>query len=1358
MAQRGVSRPRKLRGLSEKYARGSEERALPEWVLAPFIACDLSAKRVLAAFYPTCLSSGPHIMAENSDSNGRSTSGVPQQFFLVLLAAMLGVVGLRLPQELDRDVPKLSGARSPVASSDSGSPKSSAAEVAPALQVLRDYANPLRSTSPKSSKVEWNSTVILGDAKSSRSLKHAGQISVTEPVLTPMATADEIEHLLNARKADVADELHCLIATIPDPIDSHFQQLCDETMQAISMAAGGEHFALNRYSLVWKRDAAVAKQNRDDGSESGGELRRSKYPGALLFQRDKLDANQKPGANSELLLVLLVGETPTSGVHRPAFHAALDFAAAASLNSSGIVDKPLRILGPVFSGSGRSLRDGAEQWLKDRKSETPCIGTPEIEIRTGSATSDSLSELLNVEFTNGGSLKFSATVNPDQAGLTLAVVDHLTRIRNIEAQQIAMLCEDSTAYGVTDWQYASLKKMQELRFPFSLSDLRSEFARQRPDDVLAEKSQLIGLRQNLRLPFEQSASVKDMLPSFSTMTPATLDAALDSMLATIRRQRIKAIGLTGTDIRDKLFLARQVHDACPDIQLFTTESNILYTHADHAPLLRGMLVSSTYPLFQNEHFWFSPMPKRHWKWNAKEETWGQLDSKEVESPGVLNAFSSDTSQGTFEAGSSLILEMLNGTRPKSAMRPIWLTMIGASGIWPVDVYLLKAPLQQQSSLREQPFDESRIFAKQPKGECKKTAIDVIRHFVVGATTNSLTFEKDRAFVAAPSLFPIIVFELLTLLACLREVVPMCLRARNHKAQQRLSYLSKAVRQRLDQAQAKSTHESVVQFIGLMSWLGIAALLLAPRWSVYQYREKMPFDVWDALVLCLAGVAIVVTLASLLTVIWQARSAICRFVLTVTALLAIAVLFACWSRMERDIDRLIFAERAGTLTNGVSPITPFIILATFFCLWSFWRLKVLRMQHDYPLPVNMDLFLSSQAKTSGGHLHRLNQTLSRVHQLPQRPIEWIVISGILTLSIAALWKRWIGTAEGSCFDWGICILLTIASVFALESLTRLAAACRQFRGLLASIERHPVRSAFQRVAERLRSPLTSQLLVEHPDVRDLKLLPAFVSQHIREDAHGCVGYSMTREQCEQLQDELQDLTASLWRREGNDRHEQVVVGTELRITQTTEAGSERTEVELRPRTKNKDVAVHEIGARFNELVVDQAICRLFAPRLWQHWEGHCPVARDGNPLKNEGRDDHLRELEAVTASIWVYVFRAIFGRLRDLMIGTTLLSLAILLCVDSYPFQPHSLLLYFGGGLMGAAAAFSLHAIWTLSGNSFLRTIQSDSQSSFSFASSSAMPILALVVTPIASIITVLVPSVSSMVFGWFGTVQKIVGG
>ena len=178
-----------------------------------------------------------------------------------------------------------------------------------------------------------------------------------------------------------------VVATLPDPIDSHLQSYFDADFAVIQQAFVRHFFTPALYYLPWQEWLRMpeADQNRDRLFE--------RLPGIVIFVQNVNERNEKSREKSEVLrivVLLIVGEVPTAGVHVEAFREALDLIADFTADA----EIKVKIIGPSASGSCLSLRQSLKAWHKHLVKTTPGIVTTKVDFITGSATSEEALNLL----------------------------------------------------------------------------------------------------------------------------------------------------------------------------------------------------------------------------------------------------------------------------------------------------------------------------------------------------------------------------------------------------------------------------------------------------------------------------------------------------------------------------------------------------------------------------------------------------------------------------------------------------------------------------------------------------------------------------------------------------------------------------------------------------------------------------------------------------------------------------------------------------------------------------------------------------------------------------------------------------
>jgi hypothetical protein len=162
--------------------------------------------------------------------------------------------------------------------------------------------------------------------------------------------------------------LRFVVALVPDPIHTHSALLFDRFIEQVQSAAQANGFLFSRSWMPWDNSSHSESSDftvRGAQEEYAEDV--ESLPGLLLF-----------GGKSTTLIVLVVGETPTGGIHVQQFKNALSIRTAMLAGNAGSEADTLRILGPSFSGSLPSLSNALPDAAKDAK---------QIVIRSGTINS-----------------------------------------------------------------------------------------------------------------------------------------------------------------------------------------------------------------------------------------------------------------------------------------------------------------------------------------------------------------------------------------------------------------------------------------------------------------------------------------------------------------------------------------------------------------------------------------------------------------------------------------------------------------------------------------------------------------------------------------------------------------------------------------------------------------------------------------------------------------------------------------------------------------------------------------------------------------------------------------------------------
>jgi len=524
--------------------------------------------------------------------------------------------------------------------------------------------------------------------------------------------------------------LHFLIMTVPDPVESGLPHVFDRYMASLQAAVQTRPYFLSNFDLPWQDclHRKGDKEGKEETAEDAGKLneeaererekaerracnerRFAKEPGFLLLSSPTKLSSTTNEDHTDLLLVYLVGETATSGVHKRALKSALteiarfcDWWKEDEDPVPGEVwpDLPtckekeeIRVLGPSYSGSEQSLDLVLSSWIEAIAPETP-----NVKIVSGSATAidfdvnDLKKGFPNTRLQLGDRSKFtfSSMELPDTVSQP-QFFDYLARVQPCGAHlKIALLHEGGTAYGYQpvdpkkpggkDSQPADPGKNSGcdvriektfIQYPLHISQLRafSEKLRLNEQETTPQPqlpSRTLPLTESL-----EDAGTRRDISTFSAADAVTAEQVMANLLSTISREGYNYVGIVATDVRDTMFLAQEVREHVPATVLFAFNSDLLFLHPEINQSLRGMLIVTSYPLATANQLWSVPTH-----------------------PSSRQQFPDDTAEGVYNAALVLldaddrVVEynapfVTPPSGPGTMTPPLWITVVGRDRLWPV---------------------------------------------------------------------------------------------------------------------------------------------------------------------------------------------------------------------------------------------------------------------------------------------------------------------------------------------------------------------------------------------------------------------------------------------------------------------------------------------------------------------------------------------------------------------------------------------------------------------------------------------------------------------------------------------------
>lgn len=432
-----------------------------------------------------------------------------------------------------------------------------------------------------------------------------------------------------------AEPVSFLVAIVPDPLVSGTTYRYDQAIQGLTLGLRPDGYLLDAFRIehwLTPRGRETGKEESARGgahTEAGPVDRDLRAPGCILFRR-AARADEPRTAN--LLVVLLVAETPIRGVNAAMLESSLDIVldhAVQSRASRPIGEPLIRIVGPNFSGSASSIKRSLGAWLAAKRGEIQrqnLAAAPIVRWINGVALSiDPRDFERSLNAGGKGSLEFRSVVY-SSVDLNLALFTYLNANARpaYGGDQVAYLTEESTGFGqrvqrdVTLGGADAAGKQSEApsrntttassaggekpfamvfyTYPLHISEIRRRYARQTGGS--AEGSVRLETKERLKFAFDEGSDTAEMMPIESPAIVSAYDELrLLEITEDIKRRNIRYAWLTATDTRDTLFMAEFLHRHCPNLQIVSISLDTAFLHDDRISDNRGTLFASTYPLW-----------------------------------------------------------------------------------------------------------------------------------------------------------------------------------------------------------------------------------------------------------------------------------------------------------------------------------------------------------------------------------------------------------------------------------------------------------------------------------------------------------------------------------------------------------------------------------------------------------------------------------------------------------------------------------------------------------------------------------------------------------------------------------------
>jgi len=824
--------------------------------------------------------------------------------------------------------------------------------------------------------------------------------------------------------AEAKPALDFLVVTLPDPVSTHLALYFDRTVEALEAAAQQHGLFLDQYFLPWP-----VPGGQTPPGDTAQDVRvtailnayRSGQPGLMILSAHEARDGTAPTGGARVVYAFLVSESPTSGINKAQFDNAVQYARVLSRDEPPTV----HVVGPFFSGSAAS----AIALSNNLKSKGVTL-----DFVSGTLTNLAQAQALR------DSVHFKQTLHDDQRaeGFLLDFLkDHgLTR----NGGNVAILQEDETRYGgrPTAGEKPAeprLPKVRYIKFPRELSRLRNAAADHVGTDSSAQSQYAPGSTDPISWNWKDASKDEDALPAYSGSQDAlSQQSVLLAIADVIRQENIKYVGISATDIFDILFLSKFLKASAPNTRIFVLDADLLMVKAsDEGRELDGTLAVTTYPLISRNADWTEPSHRQ-----ASPDVFPSRMSQ-----GIYNAvlFQLDPQSHTGVREYTDPVSDLEGSSANDRP-PLWLTIVGRTGLWPI------------SRSRNDPPDRQQ--APSP----------VAANDAVGKVRGGLTFDSPDGFTLFVEA-SLLIWAMIHLFGLMRQKKAQFSWFRQFLIRDPKPGevgepdVPEVPRPQYAQHQTYYLLCATLTLGTMLELIAIPPICLASNGHIaFVKSELIPylFPIFYLLV-GLTGLALTAY------AIWIARRPILTgmpltYVLPSWFLYAATILAWAYLNWRRDGEGLFFAERSFSLSNRVSPLLPVELLLLMYYMWAWAFIRKVRLSESKQVQIPM---LTLLGPSGHGLEEYWRDLLAATDDIVFNPkIGKVIFGTFIGVSLIVLrpWET-LRSVEGKSYDALVVSLVLFICLLIVMVWGRYLFMWNRLRRILRGLERGPLRRAFSR---------------------------------------------------------------------------------------------------------------------------------------------------------------------------------------------------------------------------------------------------------------------------------------------------------
>jgi hypothetical protein len=860
-----------------------------------------------------------------------------------------------------------------------------------------------------------------------------------------------------------------IIATVPDPASTHLRVEFDRAIDGIKGAAAAENFHFRRYWLPWPVEPFPQFSDRPSQEAEKEERALKRHsPGLLLFEN----------ASYESLIVLLVGESPTDGIHRQQFKSAIQLKREIERLDAIRLKKRIeefeairlkQIGGKVQSASKARFYimgalislDELDRALTKRIEDpghAPQAGRLYI---LGTTFSGSLHTLhLALAESQAGDFEAISGTAADKGSINsfncqsgTSGEPHLRTIRHDSntalrafrryACQAWRYCDPIAVLSETDTVFGALEGLGggflRIPFPRDIAHLRNAYQSYPGLSAFGQSGPDMQQQRNLPLQLDDSRDTINSIPDFAAQTVVSQETLVSQIANRIRHEHIRFACIIGSDVLDVLFITRFLRAQNPDTRLFLIEPDLLFVHAADALPFEGVLAVTTYPLLEG---------------NPPFEPGKNADYQ----PGM---FATPFEQGIHNAARVLLADMMHKPVPalpgydilhqEDTQPALWITSVGRESFVPVAV--IGNPAEPEPDPAE--TCPSSVAPAGPETAPKPDAAPPSEPALVAVPTGN----REAPLSSSEPHEPTRIWRIL-LLAVTAGMVAMALIFRCAQKSS-ATWLNDFRMQG-----GEGNREHLTLFLVFAAGIYLAVGSTGIRTLVHR---PLSDPVW--LLLALVGLIALAGLA------WQwvrrihlKTPGVLAIVAAAVSVAAIIVLLVLLSYRPDNLTGALFSFRAFEVSAGAAPTIPFLFLFSGFLVWSFVNLQrnIFHHQRAPRLPrAKCDPILGKNVLHGA---ERLRQQMEKPFGRSCR-VSTLVAAAAFAFCYYGLYKSPIRSFEGPWYDTLFTCWASALAAAEMVAIWHFWQSWSLLSHVLDQLETHPIRRAFSALpADHSWSPI------------------------------------------------------------------------------------------------------------------------------------------------------------------------------------------------------------------------------------------------------------------------------------------------